>query len=99
MPHFFDRKETGRKETPRPALRLLINCNCSAPSGQTHFVQTMPALNSQNKTFIARFVKVGGANLSLAHSIFKWERVEFQNEFASFRNSGEGKGGGMRTVF
>ena len=30
MPHFFDRKETGRKETPRPALRSLINCKCSS---------------------------------------------------------------------
>ena len=59
MPHFFD-----RKETPRPELRLLINCNCSASSGQTHFVQTMPALTLQNKTFIARYVKVGrGVNV------------------------------------
>jgi len=26
MPHFFVRKETGRKETPRAELRSLINC-------------------------------------------------------------------------
>ena len=36
MPHFFDRKETGRKETPRPPLRSLINCICSNIGGITH---------------------------------------------------------------
>ena len=35
MPHFFDRKETRRKETLEPELHSLNNINCSSRGKQT----------------------------------------------------------------
>ncbi len=61
MPHFFVRKETGRKETPRAELRSLINCTVqlervnSLRSDSTRLVAVSP-------TLIIRSVKLGFKN-------------------------------------